>query len=197
MDIVSRTRGASAAQTAKHVPAPAESGAWRGVISGLLSGVLLGFVVIVLAVSVLPRILGGAGLTILSSSMEPTYSPGDMVVAVPQETYAIGDVVTFQPVSGDPTLVTHRIIAHNTGDEGVSYVTQGDANGNEDDPIVEAQIMGKVLYHVPYVGHVSLAVGEHRDLLIGAAAIGLFGYSVYAIVSGLIQERRRKHAEKT
>lgn len=195
MNAMSRSQGSSAARTAQHDAVPKEPGAWRGVVSGMISGILVGVLLIVIAVVIVPRLFGGAGLTILSSSMEPTYSPGDMVVTVPQDSYAIGDVVTFQPVSGDPTLVTHRIIAQSTGDEGVSYVTQGDANGNEDEPLVEAQIMGKVLYHVPYVGHVSLAVGEHRGLLVGAAAIGLLSYAVFAITSGLIQGRHRKRTE--
>src|SRR5690625_394875 len=169
-----------------------EPGIWRGVLSGMFSVALVGLLLVLGAVVVVPKVLGGAGLTVLSSSMEPTYSPGDMVVSVPQDDYAIGDVVTFQPVSGDPTRVTHRIVAHQTGDTAVQYVTRGDANGNDDEPIVGGQIMGKVIYHVPYVGHLSLAVGEHRNLLIGAAATGLLGYAVYAITAGVLQGRRNK-----
>ncbi|HEY4558032.1 MAG TPA: signal peptidase I [Enteractinococcus sp.] len=176
--------------------AATEPGVLRGVVSGMFSAVLVGLLLLVLAVTVIPKVLGGAGLAVLSGSMEPTYSPGDMVISVPQEDYAIGDVVTFQPVSGDPTLVTHRIVGHRGGDHGVSYVTRGDANANEDDPIVHAQIMGKVIYHVPYVGYVTQAFGEHRSLLIGIAATGLFGYAAYAISFGLIQDRRRKRSEQ-
>src|SRR5690625_4257651 len=69
---------------------------WRGAASGAMTLLLIAALLLALAVAVLPRLLGGAGLTVLSGSMEPTYSPGDMVVAVPQETYRIGDVVTFQ-----------------------------------------------------------------------------------------------------
>lgn len=184
-----------ATDQARHRQTANEPGIWRGVLSGMFTTVLVGLLLILGAVVVLPKVLGGAGLTVLSSSMEPTYSPGDMVISVPQDGYSVGDVVTFQPVSGDPTLITHRIVAHRTGDTAVSYITRGDANGNDDEPIVGGQIMGKVMYHVPYVGHVSLAVGEHRTLLIGAAATGLLGYAVYAITSGMIQDRRRKRAE--
>lgn len=189
-------RSHQATDQPRHRQAVKEPGIWRGVLSGMFTTVLVGLLLILGAVVVVPKMLGGAGLTVLSSSMEPLYSPGDMVISVPQDSYAVGDVVTFQPVSGDPTLITHRIVAHRTGDTAISYVTRGDANGNNDEPIVGGQIMGKVIYHVPYVGHVSLAVGEHRNLLIGAAATGLFGYAIYAIASGLIQDRRRKQAEK-
>ncbi|GAA4115371.1 signal peptidase I [Enteractinococcus coprophilus] len=174
-----------------------DPGVLRGVISGVTATVLVGLLLIVGAVAIVPKLMGGAGLTVLSGSMEPTYSPGDMVVSVPQESYAIGDVVTFQPVSGDPTLVTHRIIAHRAGDEGVSYVTRGDANGQDDDPIIEEQVMGKVIYHVPYVGHVSMLFGQHRTMIVVIAALGLFGYAIYAISSGVISSRRQKRSEQS
>ncbi|WP_022870293.1 signal peptidase I [Yaniella halotolerans] len=169
---------------------------WRGMVSGVVSAVLIALLLLVMISTVLPRLIGGAGLTVLSSSMEPTYSPGDMVITVPQESYAIGDVVTFQPVSNDPTLVTHRIVAQRSGADGVSYVTRGDANGSDDEPIVADQVMGKVLYHVPYIGHVSLAIGDHRNTLILVVAAGLLLYASYALgsaVIGGIRGKRRRH----
>ncbi len=174
---------------------PKEPGVLRGVISGMATAVLVGLLLLVGAVAVVPKLMGGSGLTVLSASMEPTYSPGDMVISVPQDSYAIGDAVTFQPVSGDPTLITHRIVGHRTGEEGVSYVTRGDANGHDDDPIIHEQVMGKVIYHVPYVGYVSMAVGEHRTTIVVIAAVGLLGYAVYAISAGIISERRQKRME--
>lgn len=168
---------------------------WRGMVSGIVSAVLVVLLALVLASTVVPRFFGGAGLTVLSSSMEPTYSPGDMVVTVPQDSYAIGDVVTFQPISNDPTLVTHRIVAQRSGRDGVSYVTRGDANGSDDDPIVADQVMGKVLYHVPYIGHVSLAVGDHRNMLIMVIAAALLLYASYALGSAAFSAIRGKRSE--
>ncbi|HJF13857.1 MAG TPA: signal peptidase I [Enteractinococcus helveticum] len=172
-----------------------DPGVLHGVISGMTTVALVGLLLLVAAVVVVPKLMGGAGLTVLSGSMEPTYSPGDMVVSVPQDSYAIGDVVTFQPVSGDPTLVTHRIVAHRTGQHGVSYVTRGDANSQDDNPIIAEQVMGKVIYHVPYVGHVSNLVGQHRSTIVVLVAIGLFGYAAYAISSGVRAARRQQGSE--
>ncbi|WP_120003237.1 signal peptidase I [Nesterenkonia muleiensis] len=165
--------------------------AWRAVVSGGAFVLLLAVLAVAIAVAVVPRAMNGAPLTVLSGSMEPTYSPGDMVISVPRDSYAIGDVVTFQPVSGDPTLVTHRITGVRQGPDGITYVTQGDANGAPDDPIVANQVMGKVIYHVPYIGHVANVMGQDRQTLIIIAGGGLLGYGIYAVGSSMMARRSK------
>ncbi|UFU03294.1 signal peptidase I [Ruania suaedae] len=170
-------------------------GVWRSVGTGVTTVLLLGLLVLALAVAVVPRLMGGSALTVLTGSMEPTHAPGDMVVAVPQESYQVGDVVTFQPVSDDPTLITHRIVGTQVGADGTRYVTRGDANGADDDPIQGEQIMGEVVYAVPYVGHLSNAVGNHRPAVVAGVAIILLGYSAYAITSAAIGRRRNSTSQ--
>lgn len=165
--------------------------AWRAVVSGGGFVLLLAVLAVAIAVAVVPRAMNGAPLTVLTGSMEPTYSPGDMVISVPRDSYAIGDAVTFQPVSGDPTLVTHRIVGVREGPEGTTYITQGDANGAEDDPIVADQVMGKVIYHLPYIGHVANVMGQHRQTLIIIAGGGLLGYGIYAVGSSMMARRSK------
>lgn len=173
-----------------------EPGFWRGVARGAGSGLLIAVLALAVALAVVPRVMGGEALTVLTGSMQPTYAPGDVVVSVPQEGYQVGDVVTFQPVSGDPTLVTHRIVAVQMGGpDGRMYVTRGDANGATDPPIEEAQIMGEVIYSVPYIGYVAVAAGEHRNLLIAAAAALLIGYGIYAVASDVLHKRRGRGAK--
>ena len=176
--------------TAHHRPIQ-ERGFWRGVSRGVTSILLVAVLALAVALAVVPRVMGGEALTVLTGSMQPTYSPGDVVVSVPQEDYQVGDVVTFQPVSGDPTLVTHRIVAVTVGGpQGEQYITRGDANGDDDDPIEAGQIMGEVVYSVPYVGYVAVAAGEHRNVLIAAAAALLIGYGIYAVASDVLRKRR-------
>ena len=141
---------------------------WRSATNSALTVALLAVLALAIALAVVPRLMGGAALTVLTGSMEPTYSPGDMVVSVPQDRYEIGDVVTYQPVSDDPTLITHRVVAVRELPGGVEYITRGDANGADDDPIVDGQVMGEVIYDVPYIGHLAAAVGENRS---GAARL--------------------------
>src|SRR5690625_7786321 len=114
--------------SADPVPEP-RAGFWRSVLTGVSSVLLVAVLALAVALAVVPRVMNGAALTVLTGSMEPTYSPGDTVVSVPQDRYDVGDVVTFQPVSDDPMLITHRVVAIPLGGPGgPRYVTRGDAN---------------------------------------------------------------------
>ncbi|WP_162616447.1 signal peptidase I [Xylanimonas allomyrinae] len=155
----------------------------RSITTALLTVLLLGLTVLVALVSGIPRVLGAVPLTVLSGSMEPALAPGDLVVVrpTPADRLQIGDVVTFQPVSADPTLVTHRVTGLTLGRDGVhGLTTQGDANSAPDEPIVADQVMGKVLYSVPWVGRLTGA--EWAPHATTVAGIALLGYGLRTVV---------------
>ncbi|MBO0920522.1 signal peptidase I [Cellulomonas sp. zg-ZUI222] len=158
----------------------------RRVLSAVATCVLLVALAAAGALAVVPRALGGAALTVLTGSMVPTYQPGDVVVVRGVEDAAsevqVGDVVTFQPVSDDPALVTHRVVGKSFTSDGTTFVTRGDANTADDDPLVPEQIKGVAVYHVPFVGHVSLWLGGHRGTLVVAVAGALITYSVLMLL---------------
>ena len=166
-------------------PRPRDGRARRA-LSALATCALLVVLAVAVALTVVPRLLGGAALTVLTGSMVPTYEPGDVVVVRGVEDAAqevqVGDVVTFQPVSDDPALVTHRVVEKVFSTRGTTFVTRGDANGADDDPLVPEQIKGVAVYHVPWVGHLSLWVGGHRGTVVGAAAALLLGYAAVMLV---------------
>ncbi|WP_444664873.1 signal peptidase I [Cellulomonas sp. CW35] len=172
--------------------------ALSGVLSVLMWAVLLVVVAAVAVLVVVPKALGGTTLTVLTGSMEPTFAPGDVVavrtVPDPATEVHVGDVVTFQPVSGDPTLVTHRVVAKRISAAGTTFVTRGDANGADDDPIEPAQIQAVAVYSVPWVGHVSLWLGERKGLAVALVAAALLGYAAVMI---LRPERRTRDDEPT
>ncbi|SFJ80597.1 signal peptidase I [Cellulomonas sp. KH9] len=155
-------------------------------LSALTTCALLAVLAAVVALAVVPRLLGGAALTVLTGSMVPTYQPGDVVVVRGVEDAAaeveVGDVVTFQPVSDDPALVTHRVVGKSLTSDGTAFVTRGDANTADDDPLLPEQIKGIAVYHVPFVGHVSLWLGGHRGTLVVAVAGALITYSVLMLL---------------
>ncbi len=169
----------------------------RALLVRVLSWSLLATVVAAgAALIVVPKATGARPLTVLSGSMAGTYDIGDVVVVRPVDTddLRVGDVITFQPVSDDPNLTTHRIIAFNVGSEGTRYVTQGDANNAPDLlPVEPAQVKGEVWYSVPKVGYVatSLAGGWLRTVA-DVVAVLLLVYGGLTITTGLVARARRR-----
>ena len=94
-----------------------------------------------------PMPFGVGSAVVLSGSMEPEISVGDLLIITEAQSYQVGDVVVFQD---GRSSVTHRIVSISED----KVVTRGDANNTEDDPITLEQIKGKVVAVIPAVGHV-------------------------------------------
>lgn len=145
---------------------------------------------------ILPKIAGAVPLTVLTSSMEPGLPPGTLIIVQPVEPdqVHIGDVITYQIRSGDPAVITHRVIAIDSDSSGeLSFILQGDNNGEPDDPVREVQIQARLWYAVPYLGFVNSAVnGENKSWIIPVAAGLLLAYAAWMIVSGIIAASRKK-----
>ena len=134
--------------------------------------------------------LGGPATYIMVSghSMEPTLWTGDLVVLKKQDSYAKGEVITYEVPEGDVgagTLVIHRIIG---GDEN-GFVTQGDNRDEADDwrPTVD-DVRGELLFTIPDAGKV---LGSLRQPTTAAALAG--GATVFLMLLG--SPKRRKEDE--
>lgn len=149
-------------------------------------------------VVLLPRLLDGTSLTVLTGSMRPTLAPGDVVVVrnispslvCPQ--VEVGQVVTFLPEPDNPTLITHRVVAKTSGtyDDGTScrLITQGDANYVVDDePISPVQVRGVMVFSVPKLGLATRWLGNHIQVV----AIGCLLLVVYMLWDGVRPPRTR------
>ena len=118
------------------------------VIIGLVIGILLyQWNASALAGNALPMPFGYGTAVVMSGSMEPNLSVGDMVIVQEEDEYAVGDVVVFQ--SGN-SLVIHRIVSI----DGDMITTRGDANNADDEPIHIRYIKGKMVLSVPFVGKI-------------------------------------------
>ncbi|MFB8368067.1 signal peptidase I [Pseudarthrobacter sp. NPDC055928] len=158
---------------------------------GLSLAVLAALVLIVV-----PRVSGSYTYTVLTSSMAPAYSPGTFLVVrpAPFESLRVGDVITYQMESGRPDVITHRIVAVSSTQKGErTFITKGDNNSLEDDkPVLEVQVKGKLSYAVPYVGFLATAAAQSgRDDVLRYIAIGLVGYGVITLVRGWAASRKR------
>jgi len=113
-----------------------------------------------LIVSVLP-ITGNFKVKIVQSgSMQPEIKMGSVVAIKPhltssgQADYKIGDVITFQ-VGRNKEPITHRIYDIKIVGGEPRYITKGDANNAPDQrEISQREIIGKVLFDIPYLGYV-------------------------------------------
>lgn len=115
----------------------------------------------------MPMPFGYGASVVLSGSMEPEFSKGDLIVVAESESYALDDIVVFQDGA---SLVVHRIIEV----DGDKLVTKGDANNVADEPIEISAIKGKVLFHIDKLGSVvSFFKTPVGTVLIIAAAIAL------------------------
>ena len=125
--------------------------------------------------------LGGYSFfKVITGSMEPELSTGDLLLVVAREEYKADEVVVF--LDGRSAVV-HRIISM----DGDTVITQGDANNQADEPISTELICGKVVLAIPLLGYlVSVIKTPLGTLLILALAVWLLNRSF-----------RREQKEKT
>ena len=138
--------------------------------------VFIGLITVLLIISVFPITGNIKFMIVQSGSMEPSIKGGSVVMVKPVEDYKIGDVITFGPYSKTKLPTTHRIHDIKIVDGQSVYITKGDANNAPDlREIVEADILGKVLASVPYLGFavefVKKPIGFALIIIVPAAII--------------------------
>ncbi|ADB73652.1 hypothetical protein Gobs01_02526 [Geodermatophilus obscurus DSM 43160] len=99
-----------------------------------------------------PRLVGFQGHVVVSGSMEPRLSPGDVVLTrpvLPQDLQP-GQVLLFPDPEGTDRLLLHRLVSF---DERGDLITRGDANQSNDSTHVPASsVIGEAQLRVPHVG---------------------------------------------
>ncbi|WP_206422554.1 signal peptidase I [Nocardioides pantholopis] len=173
---------------AGHAPSRrAPGGPGRGArrIARVATNVAVGLALLAfLGLALGPHVFGYRTATMLTGSMEPMISPGDVVVTAPKPAadLAVGDVVTYQIPIEDRRVETHRVTEVARDAAGVvSFRTQGDANANVDPwtAVVDGDTVWEVQAVVPRVGLVIQAmrapVVQHGVLWIALVACLLLG----------------------
>ena len=130
----------------------------------------------------LPMPLGFGMTVVLSGSMEPELSVDDLLIVVPADTYEVGDVVVFQ---NQRTAIVHRIVAIN----GEEIITRGDANTSDDEPITSANIKGRVVCAIPFVGLIINLIKTPVGTIL------LIGLAVWLLESSFKKEKNKKSDE--
>jgi signal peptidase len=92
-------------------------------------------VLVLLAMTIGPRVFHYRTATMLTGSMAPTISPGDVIVDVQERAsdIALGQIVTYHIPVDDHRVESHRVVwVGRDKDGGVLFRTKGDANNGTD-----------------------------------------------------------------
>lgn len=162
------TQAIEAADQTEPVETTDKQSVWES-IKGWSGTVMLGVsIAYVVAMFIVPLLLGASARTIMTGSMAPEMPPGHVIVSQPVDptTLKVGDVITYMPdnnsTGGIPIVhrVTQVVVVN---DFLAAIITKGDANRFEDKPIMPEQITGKVLYTMPYIGYWNLFVHNLKN----------------------------------
>lgn len=116
--------------------------------------VVIAVIALLLIISIFPITGNYKMMVVQSGSMEPAIKMGSVVIVKPTDNYKIGEIITFGEVTRTKTPTTHRIHDIRVQEGTPIYITKGDANNAPDLKEVTArEIIGKVLFNVPYVGY--------------------------------------------
>lgn len=180
-------------------PSPDETaakGPWHYLWQTVSWLLLAAAVAILAATIVVPKVAGAQPYTVLTGSMQPDYPPGSLIVVKPRPADEItpGDVITYQIRSGDPEVVTHRVVEVTRDPEGQRrFIAQGDANSIVDDePVRPVQVRGVLWYSIPYLGYVNTwFTGNRRTVTVFVLAGLLFAYAAWQIYRGFREDREK------
>jgi signal peptidase I len=122
-----------------------------------------------------PSFFGYKPMTVLTNSMKPEISAGDMVLI--KETNANdlkkGDIITFQ--TAQKRVVTHRV-AQVTPQ---GYITKGDNNNVEDGERAKpANVIGKVAFILPNAGYIAKLISSK----LGFSLFVLLPFLLYILI---------------
>ncbi|MGH4123096.1 MAG: signal peptidase I [Clostridium sp.] len=164
---------------------------WMG---NIFLGLLVTFVLISVYLNIqsiknpdkIPSVFGLRNFTVLTGSMMPYISPGDMIVSkeITPLSINVGDIITYKE---NDTIITHRVIEKKLELKNYVFKTKGDANNIGDENFIkENQIIGKQVFKIPFIGHVVSFMGSKLGIIFIVIILALmFGLSEFKSKPGI------------
>ncbi len=122
-------------------------------VARMLVYAAVGFSLGIAACVTAPVLVGHQAFAVLSGSMAPALSTGD--------------VVSFRSPEDADRIVTHRVTAMEAGGGAVRFVTKGDANtGAERWAVATDGTIGRVEYRIPKLGYATNRIGSAAGRLL-------------------------------
>lgn len=148
-------------------------------IGNIISSLIVIVLLMILASVLISKLCFNVEMkAVLTGSMEPEIPVGSLVIInpTPYEEISIGDDITFVRDS-NLTLVTHRVIGKD--DETHYITTQGIANNSPDKPTSYANVVGKVVLHIKYLGYLVIWTSTLKGKIIcGIIIAALVAFSI-------------------
>lgn len=119
------------------------------------TGILVAAVVVFAIFLMGTRLLGMQVFNVISGSMEPKYSVGDLIYVktVDPDAVQVGDDITFV-LNEELVVATHQVIAVDAQNR--LFYTKGLANATADAaPVHFNNLIGVPVFHIPLLGYVS------------------------------------------
>jgi signal peptidase len=139
-------------------------------IWNIVSTTLVAIVVLCAVFLMGSRLIGFRVFNVISGSMEPFYSIGDLIYVkeVDPNDIKVGTPITFV-LNEDLVVATHRVIKIDA--ENQHFYTKGDANDTADSaPVHFNNLVGVPVFAIPLLGYVSAYIQSPPGMYV---AIGL------------------------
>ena len=144
-------------------------------IWNIISTILVVLIVLCAVFLMGSRIMGYRVFNVISGSMEPEFSVGDLIYVkeVDIDTIEVGDPITFI-LNEDLVVATHRVVEIDA--ENKHFYTKGDANEIADtNPVHFNNVIGVPVFGIPLLGYVSYYIqnppGMYVTVGVGIALI--------------------------
>lgn len=116
-----------------------------------------------------------------------TLSPEQIDKVNKVETIDVGDVIVYAPRRASGVMVIHRVLSVSQDSRGQrEFITKGDANPAQDQPVAGYQVRAVSWYHVPVLGYVNTWIGSgNRKLVAISFAVVGYAWSVVLVTRSL------------
>jgi signal peptidase len=123
-----------------------------------------------------PSVFGYRALTVLSNSMQPTFSAGDIILINNNQQPTVNDIITYKHPDG--ILVSHRVIQLIKKNGQTFIKTKGDNNNVDDHILIPGEdILGIEKMVVPKAGFAAKFV---------SGPIGIYIFVIFPILTFLV-----------
>lgn len=168
-------------------------------ITGIWSAVSTVLVVIVVIFALFlmgSRIIGFRVFNVVSGSMEPNYSVGDLIYVkeVDVTEIKVKDPITFV-MNENLVVSTHRVERIEEKDGELYFYTKGDANKDPDkSPVHYKNVIGVPVFAIPYLGYVSDYIQNPPGMYV-AIALGVLLIILVFLPDFLGKKKKEPEAE--